>query len=138
MTAQRSSETPGVTPLIRDALGENDRSSTGYLLPIEFEALADRFFAEPDTAVRGWAPARVEQYRIVTALTDLMHDADPSGNTLVVAHGAVGALALAHYLGEPISRAYDQPPTRSGNFFCLDIASRGVRHGWRRIDAPDP
>src|SRR5690242_6559029 len=38
--------------------GENDRSSTGFLPPDKFEATADAFFANPDSSVDGWEPAR--------------------------------------------------------------------------------
>ena len=41
-------------PVLRvAALGENDRSSTGYLPLTEFEAVADEFFAHPHVSVRG-------------------------------------------------------------------------------------
>ena len=35
-------------------LGENDRSATGYLPRVEFEATADLFFAHPTESIRGW------------------------------------------------------------------------------------
>jgi hypothetical protein len=41
------------------------RSGTGYLSPDEFEALANRFFAEPMVNVRGWERALDAQARIV-------------------------------------------------------------------------
>ncbi|HSX73985.1 MAG TPA: histidine phosphatase family protein, partial [Shinella sp.] len=36
-----------------DAMGENDRSATGYLPPEAFEAAADEFFARPEQSFRG-------------------------------------------------------------------------------------
>ena len=108
------------------------RSSTGYLPPAEFQAAADAFFAEPDMRFRGWARAVDEQARIVAALEAVM--AEASGPVAVVSHGAVGALALAHYLGQPISRELDQPGAAGGNFFALSIVPRRVLHGWRPID----
>lgn len=36
-----------------EALGENDRSATGFLPPDEFEHMADTFFASPTQSVRG-------------------------------------------------------------------------------------
>ena len=39
------------------SLHENDRSATGYLPPNQFEAMADRFFAEPQASVLGWERA---------------------------------------------------------------------------------
>ena len=122
----------GLTPVEREDLSENDRSSTGYLPPEEFQATADAFFAEPDVSTRGWARAVDEQARIVAALEAVM--AQATGAVAVVSHGAVGALALAHYLGEPISRALDQPGTAGGNFFALSIPRRAVLHGWRPVD----
>ena len=41
----------GVTPRALAALGENDRSSTGYLPPEVFEATADRASADGDVAI---------------------------------------------------------------------------------------
>lgn len=122
----------GRAPIVRADLGENDRSATGYLPPAEFQATADAFFAEPETRVRGWARAVDEQARIVAALEAVM--ADASGSVAVVSHGAVGALALAQYLGRPISRALDQPGSAGGNFFALSIVQRAVLHSWRTID----
>lgn len=122
----------GLTPIERADLGENDRSSTGYLPPEEFQATADAFFAEPESSIRGWARAVDEQARIADALEAVMEQA--SGNVAVVSHGAVGALALAHYLGQPISRALDQPGASGGHFFALSIAQRSVLHGWRPVD----
>lgn len=37
---------------------ENDRSSTGFLPPEEFEVVADAFFAQPGVSVRGWETAQ--------------------------------------------------------------------------------
>lgn len=122
----------GLKPVERADLGENDRSSTGYLPPAEFQAAADGFFAEPEESVRGWARAVDEQARIVAALEAVM--AEASGSVAVVSHGAVGAMALAWYLGQPISRALDQPGSAGGNFFALSMPKRAVLHGWRPID----
>jgi broad specificity phosphatase PhoE len=50
------------------ALGEADRSATGYLPRQEFEETADAFFAHPQQSVRGWEPAARAQARIVGAV----------------------------------------------------------------------
>ncbi len=118
----------GLPVRVRVELGENDRSATGYLPPAEFEATADRFFAEPETAVRGWARAVDEQRRIVAAVA-----AETTGEIAIVSHGAVGALLLAHLLGRPISRRLDQPGTGGGNLFAFEAASRTIVHGWQPI-----
>lgn len=103
-------------------LGENDRSSTGYLPLAEFERTADAFFAKPDRSVRGWATARAEQSRILAAIEAVRAD-DPGGCPLVVSHGAVGALLLAHLLDRDIGRELDQPRNGGGNWFAVGDGS---------------
>ncbi len=115
-TAEILSERLELAVQIRADLGENDRSSTGYLPMEEFDRTADLFFADPDSSVRGWTPARLEQTRIVKAVSAVA-GLDPSGVPLVVSHGAVGALLLAHLAGRPISRSFDQPRNLGGNWF---------------------
>ena len=114
----------GLDVLIKADLGENDRSSTGYLPRVEFERAADAFFANPERSVHGWAPACVEQGRIVTACESVGRT-EQKGTPLIVSHGAVGALLLAHLLGQPISRELDQPRNEGGNWFSFrDTAPR--------------
>lgn len=116
------------------ALGENDRSATGFLPPDEFERTADRFFAEPDASVRGWETARDAQRRIVTAVTRLIADDTSQGDIAVVTHGAVGTLLYCHLAGRPIDRRFDQPANGGGNFLSFDLADpAGITH-WRRFD----
>ncbi len=121
-------------PMVRADLAENDRSATGYLPEDEFQTTVDRFFAEPDTAVRGWAPARQEQSRIVAALESVIAESADSGDIAIVAHGAVGALSLAHYLRRPISREFGQPGRTGGHYYRLALDGRTIVHGWRPID----
>ena len=116
-----------------EALGENDRSATGYLPKAEFEAMADAFFARPDESVRGWERAIAAQSRIVAAVDRVIPQAG-SGNIAIIAHGGVGALLLCHLAGEPISRAADQPGAAGGNYFAFDLGSRNLIHRWRPID----
>src|SRR4051794_24917389 len=47
----------GLDVEVRTAIGENDRSATGYLPTATFEAMADRFFAQPDVSADGWERA---------------------------------------------------------------------------------
>ncbi|MGE0222888.1 MAG: histidine phosphatase family protein [Acetobacteraceae bacterium] len=118
------------------ALGENDRSATGYLPRAEFEALADAFFARPQESVRGWERAIDAQHRIVAAVeTVLTASAGSAGDIAIVAHGGVGTLLLCHLRGMPIGRRHDQPPNNGGNYFVFDAVTRRVRHGWTAIDA---
>lgn len=114
------------------ALGENDRSTTGYLPPEEFEALADAFFARPEESVRGWEPAAHAQRRMVAAVDRAA--AGAMGDVAVVAHGGVGTLLLCHLLGVDVDRRHDQPG--QGSYFRFDARARRPAHGWRRLEAP--
>lgn len=117
----------GLPVQVEEALGENDRSATGYLAPPEFEATADAFFASPDESVRGWERARDAQARIVAAVDRVR--AGAAGTCVVVAHGAVGALLLCRLMRVPISRAHDQ--SGAGNYYIVEDGK--LLHGWRPI-----
>ncbi len=112
---------------VREDLGENDRSATGFLPPAEFEAMADAFFARPEESVRGWERAVDAQARILAATRAVASASPGPGDILVVAHGAVGALLRGRLLDVPISRALDQP--RQGCWFALALPE------WRLLDA---
>jgi broad specificity phosphatase PhoE len=116
-------------------LGENDRSSTGYLPKLEFEAVADAFFARPEESARGWERAVDAQSRIVAAVDAVLRRTPPQGGIAIVSHGAVGALYLCHLQDRPIGRDADQPPGNGGNRFAFEIAGRRLLHGWRSIDS---
>ena len=118
-----------------ETLGENDRSSTGYLPKAAFEAAADLFFARPADSVRGWERAVDAQHRIVAAMGGILARPRSAGGIAVVSHGAVGALYLCHLKGVAISRTEDQPATNGGNYFVFDTEDAVLRHGWRTIDA---
>lgn len=64
-TAAIVADTVGLVPSTDAALGEIDRSATGYLPLEEFEGVVDAFFATPDDSVRGWERAVDAQARIV-------------------------------------------------------------------------
>jgi broad specificity phosphatase PhoE len=131
-TAQIIAAELNVTVEVREAMHENDRSATGFLPPDEFEAVADRFFAQPAVSIRGWERAVDAQKRIVREAEHvLMQDAD--GDVLFVGHGAVGTLLLCHYAGLAIDRAHDQP-AGGGNYFALLKEGRRVIHRWRRME----
>jgi broad specificity phosphatase PhoE len=116
------------------ALGENDRTATGYLVKREFEALADAFFAQPELSIRGWERAIDAQRRIAAAVEFILLHSPRADDIGIVSHGAVGALYLCHLQGCPISRQADQPPTNGGNYFAFDTLTRRLHHGWRPID----
>ena len=116
---------------VRPATGENDRTSTGYLPPAEFEELADAFFASPTRSVRRWETAVDAQTRIVTELADLL-DSPSDGEVVVVGHGGVGTLWLCWLAEQPIHRRHDQDG--QGRYFTIRGGTRQIVHTWRPID----
>jgi broad specificity phosphatase PhoE len=121
--------------VVVEALGENDRSSTGYLPRDEFLATAARFFARPDESVRGWETAREAQRRIVDAVDTILANDGGTGNVAIVSHGGVGTLLLCHLKGCPISQDEGQLGTDGGCYYCFEARSKSLLHDWRRIDA---
>jgi broad specificity phosphatase PhoE len=117
---------------IRQAMHENDRSATGFLVPDEFEAVADRFFAQPDISIRGWERAIDAQSRIVGEVEHVLAQNRP-GDVLFVGHGGVGTLLYCHYSGLAIDRTHDQP-AGGGCFFAFTREDRRVQHSWRRLE----
>lgn len=115
-------------------LGENDRSSTGFLASDEFERVANEFFAHPERSVRGWERAVDAQRRIVSAV-ERIHEENPQpGPIAIVAHGGVGTLLYCHVAGVPISRQWDQPPTSGGNYFSFTLQPRQALSHWLSFD----
>lgn len=130
-TAEILATSLGVAVEVRDGIGEHDRSSTGFVPPDRFEALADRFFAEPERSVEGWERAVDAQDRILRNLADLL-GGDGGGDVVVVGHGGVGTLWCCALAGRPIDRRHDQPG--QGHYVTVDRATRRLLHGWRPID----
>ncbi|SEM21820.1 histidine phosphatase family protein [Bradyrhizobium sp. OK095] len=122
----------GIMIEIREAMHENDRSATGFLKPVEFEAVADQFFAQPHLSVRGWERAIDAQARIVRE-TEAVLARNRPGDVLFVGHGAVGTLLFCHTAGHPIDRVHDQP-AGGGNCFAFTRDGRDVLHGWRSME----
>jgi broad specificity phosphatase PhoE len=129
-TAAIVAEAVGLVPSTDAALGEIDRSATGYLPVDEFDVVVDAFFAAPEGSVRGWERAVDAQARIVRAVRALTTD----GDVTIVSHGAVGALLLADLRGVPISRALDQPGM--GSVFTFDPRAWRAASGWSRVRVP--
>lgn len=119
----------------RDGLQENDRSSTGFLPPPEFEAMADRFFAEPLVSVKGWERAIDAQARIFDAVRTVLAERPAIDVTLLVGHGGVGTLLMSRIAGWPIDRRHDQPGAGGGNWFAFQIAEP---NSWRLLRAWQP
>jgi broad specificity phosphatase PhoE len=129
------SKTTGIPCHQVAALGENDRSATGYLPKAEFEATVDAFFAQPHESIRGWERAVAAQARIVGALQHIECTTPGSGPIVVVSHGGVGALLLCHLKRLPISRQEEQPGTSGGRYFLFQGPEGTLVHGWTPIDA---
>ena len=112
------------------ALGENDRSATGFLAPAEFERMADAFFAAPERSVGGWERAVDAQARVraaVAAIAAVHRD----GDLAIVAHGAVGTLLFCALSGHAISRTFDQP--FQGHYWTAALPDLRPVHGWQPI-----
>ena len=125
----------GLTVSTLAALGENDRSATGYLPRAAFEVVADQFFACPDQRVRGWERAVDAQRRIVDAVEVVLAGSVAcGGDVVIVSHGGVGTLLLCHLRGVPIIRVQDQPANNGGNYFAFDAATRWLHHGWVSVE----
>jgi broad specificity phosphatase PhoE len=117
---------------VREAMHENDRSATGFLLPDEFEAVANQFFAQPEISIRGWERAIDAQLRIVREVEHVLARNRP-GDVLFVGHGGVGTLLYCHYSGFAIERTHDQP-AGGGSFFAFTRDGRRVQHSWCRLE----
>jgi broad specificity phosphatase PhoE len=130
-------------PVTRDpALGENDRSSTGYIAPPEFWDVVAAFFRTPTRSVRGWERAVDAQGRIVAAVRRVAREEPTQGSILVVAHGGVGCLLAAHLQGVPIGEE-DRPGHPGGGcYLVLDRETLALRGRWHVIEeglvAPSP
>jgi broad specificity phosphatase PhoE len=123
-------------------LGENDRSATGFLPPIEFWDVVKEFFAHPDQSIRGWETATHAQQRVLGAVRSAGKKLGATTPIAFVSHGGGGCLLLAHLAGKPISRDSEQPapptggPPGSGGgyYFTFDLPSETLLSGWRPID----
>lgn len=130
-------EATGAEILIDHALSENDRTSTGYLDKARFEAMADRFFADPQFGPAGWESAAAAQARIVVAVARLLATL-PSGRLAVFAgHGAVGTLLKCHCARRPIARSEDQHRlghSGGGNVFVFETDLTQLHADWTRLE----
>ncbi len=117
-----------------EALGENDRSATGFLPSDQFERVADMFFANPAVSVRGWETALDAQARVVRAVTEIALAERRTRAVAIVSHGAVGTLLYCHLAGLAIDRRWDQPPNGGGNYFGFGLFPPSVQGHWQPID----
>lgn len=123
----------GVKPQTGEDMGENDRSTTGFLTPDKFEAAADAFFADPATSWRGWETAIAAQARIVSAVDAALTAYARGAPILLVGHGAVGTLLKCHIAARPIDRSQDQLGG-GGNIFAFTLEDRRLLCDWTPIE----
>lgn len=116
------------------ALGEIDRSATGYLPADEHRAAAHLLFAQPDQSVRGWETARGAQRRMVAAMDDILARVQGQADVAIVTHGGVGALYLCHLKGVEIDRGQEAPHPNGGCYYCFEVDSRVLVQDWETID----
>lgn len=131
----------GVPVTFDEAMGENDRSATGYMEPQRFEATADRFFAHPDESIEGWERASDAQARIVAAVRRALATVPDGVLAVFCGHGAVGTLLKCHCGGHSIARDEDQrrmADPGGGNAFVFDLAVPALICDWVAMEAFDP
>ncbi|MCJ8520365.1 broad specificity phosphatase PhoE [Pseudorhizobium tarimense] len=112
---------------------ENDRSATGFLPPEEFEKAADWFFAHPFDSFHGWERAMDAQARIVSAVSRILDEHNPSEPIAFVGHGGVGTLLKCHLSGQAIARDRDQP-AGGGNLYAFSLANRHLACDWTPME----
>lgn len=127
----------GLSYTTDEALGENDRSATGYIAPPEFWEVVDAFFAKPHESVRGWERAIDAQERIVSAVKRIAWECPVAGDIAIVAHGGVGTLLVAHLMRTEDARSLAQPHGGGGCYFTIDRDSFRLLEGWRVFEADE-
>jgi broad specificity phosphatase PhoE len=124
----------GLPYRLDEALGENDRSATGYIAPPEFWEVVGEFFGRPHESVRGWERAIDAQARIVGAVGRIARDDETSGDILVVSHGGVGALLTAYLQNVEIGRESRPPHPGGGCRLVVGRAPFTLKEDWRTIE----
>ncbi|MBD2748297.1 histidine phosphatase family protein [Microvirga sp. BT688] len=117
-----------------EGLGENDRSSTGFIAPPEFWAVVRDFFGRPHESIRGWERAIDAQARIVTAVSRILREDQTSGDIVIVSHGAVGCLLTAHLQTVEIGRESRPQHPGGGCFIVIDRDTVTLTQNWRAIE----
>ena len=124
----------GIPAKINDELGENDRSSTGYIAPPKFWEVVTEFFAHPDESVLGWETARHAQARIVVAMSRIAESHRDAHSIAVVSHGGVGRLLMAHLQGRAIGDEDIPDHPGGGCLFVTTDAPPILQSGWTTIE----
>jgi broad specificity phosphatase PhoE len=117
-----------------ETLGENDRSSTGYIAPPEFWEVVREFFGGPHESIRGWERAIDAQARIVSAVSRIAREDGTSGDIVIVSHGGVGCLLTAHLQMVAIGQESRPRHPGGGCFIVIDRDTFTLKHDWRAIE----
>jgi broad specificity phosphatase PhoE len=115
-------------------LGENDRSSTGYIAPPEFWEVVHEFFSRPHESIRGWERAIDAQARIVEAVSRIARGDETSGDIVVVSHGGVGCLLTAHLQKVEIGQESRPSHPGGGCLIVIDRDTLTLTQDWRTIE----
>jgi broad specificity phosphatase PhoE len=115
-------------------LGENDRSSTGFIAPPEFWEVVREFFGRPHESIRGWERAIDAQTRIVSAVSRILRKDQTSGDIVIVSHGAVGCLLTAHLQRVEIGQESRPQHPGGGCFIVIDRDTFTLTQNWRAIE----
>ena len=124
----------GLSYETHEDLGENDRSSTGFIAPPEFWEVVREFFGRPHESIRGWERAVDAQARIVNAVGRILRKDGTAGDIVVVSHGAVGCLLTAHLQKVEIGRESRPSHPGGGCFIAIDRDSFVLTQDWRTIE----
>ncbi|MFC1456157.1 histidine phosphatase family protein [Microvirga arabica] len=124
----------GLPYATHEDLGENDRSSTGFIAPPEFWDVVREFFGRPHDSIRGWERAVDAQTRIVRVVTRILREDPTSGDIVIVSHGAVGCLLTAHLQQVEIGRESRPQHPGGGCFIVVDRDTFTLTQNWRTIE----
>lgn len=124
----------GLSYARHEDLGENDRSSTGFIAPPEFWDVVREFFGRPHESIRGWERAIDAQTRIVNAVSRILREDETSGDMVLVSHGAVGCLLTAHLQKVEIGQESRPQHPGGGCFIVIDRESFALTQDWRAIE----
>jgi broad specificity phosphatase PhoE len=124
----------GLSYQAHEDLGENVRSSTGFIAPPEFWEVVREFFGRPHESTRGWERAIDAQTRIVNAVSRILREEETSGDILVVSHGAVGCLLTAYLQKVEIGRESRPQHPGGGCFIVIDRDTFTLTQNWRAIE----
>lgn len=124
----------GLSYATHEDLGENDRSSTGFIAPPEFWEVVREFFGRPHESIRGWERAIDAQTRIVNAVSRILREDETSGDIVIVSHGAVGCLLTAHLQAVEIGQESRPQHPGGGCFIVIDRDTFTLTQDWRAIE----